>query len=172
MSAIDGRNPVLKKQRIPPVNTDFITQVQNKSPHLVEPLRILTQKMNEIINNVNAKSSFHRTLLLKNLAPGTDIADHVPIRIEGTAMAYHVSVRLKLTKDLKVVIHCYAPSYSGPIAKIVVPKEAHTFGPPHTTVQPVLAKVGDMATFTAEILESDSQKDVNGVVSITFEWQS
>lgn len=172
MSAIDGRNPTLKRQRIPPVNTDFLTQIQSKSPHLVEPMRILTQKMNDLINHVNQASSFHRTLLLKNLAVGPDQADHIPIKIAGTAIAYHVTLRKKLTQDLKLTINCIAPSYSGVIAKIVVPMTSHLDGPPITIVQPVLAARDDMATLSVAILESDNQKDVNGVVSITFEWAS
>lgn len=171
MSAIDGRNPALKRQKIPPVNTDFLTQIQSKSPHLVEPMRILTAKMNDVINHLNEAQAFHLRVLLKNLKIAKDVADHIPVRIRGTALAVHVVLRKPITKDLKFVINCYAPSFQGALMKIVIPKTTKT-SDTVSIVQPVLAKAGDMATLSFDILDSDEQKDVNGVVSITGEWTS
>jgi hypothetical protein len=164
-----GRNKDLRPPRIPPIDSEFINAVNRKAPHLAEPMSLIAKKMNDHINATNLKSSFHRTLLLKDTTVGPDIADRVPIRIAGTDMAVHGVLRKPITKDLAVAIKCYAPSYQGVILKITIPKQTKP-SEIVTVSHPVMAAMGEMAVFTFDVITSDGQKDGNGVASFTMEW--
>ncbi len=107
-----------------------------------------------------------RTLLLKDTAVGDDIADHVPIFVEGAAVRVVGVLRLPISADLTVRINLDGAalvSITIPSATAVdTPVVASAFTGDH---------LGDLAVLSWDVVASDGSTDAAGVASFTLQWQ-
>lgn len=111
-----------------------------------------------------------RTLLLRNLTVGDDVADQVPVYASGTSTRLQTVLRRELTADLEIrlnkggaeMITFTIPMSQGVGATVDIPLVS---GSP-----PAAIDFNDGDVLSADILSSDGQKDKNGVASVTVEW--
>jgi hypothetical protein len=109
----------------------------------------------------------HRTLLLKDLTVGDDVADHVPAYAAGTGIRVIAALRLAITSDLSVRINrngVALGTYTVPAATIVDTPVEFTTG-----IEGVA--LSDLDVFSWDVTASDGQVDAAGVASFTVEWQ-
>jgi hypothetical protein len=119
---------------------------------------------------------YQRTLLLKDLTVGDDIADHVPVYHAGMGVRLLAVLRKSITADLTVRIwkHDVNIPEDMELATITVPAAT---APDVVLEWPLLMDSPaqpipflDKQVLRADILESDASTDVNGICSITVEW--
>jgi hypothetical protein len=125
-------------------------------------------------------SSFHRTLLLQNLAVGNNIAPNVTVFGDDpggtyTAVSVDGAIRLgkTLTANLQIRINFLAPGASSQtvLGEFTIPSST----PAQTAVEFTTftnAQIPDQSVFSADILASDGQSDPNGVAEFTLYWDS
>lgn len=157
------------RPRIPPLNTDFISIVTQREPHLLEPVVTAAKKINSVITGVNLSSPFHHTIILNSTAANDDFYAHLPLKVAGTTLVMYGSVRMKIASDVKVQVNCYSPSYSGVLGSIVIPAN---LGPTDIIVnrQMTKAKVGELAVLTFDAMNAGAVTSLPGIVAVTLEW--
>ena len=112
-----------------------------------------------------------RTLLLKDTTVLHNVADHVPIFVAGTAARLIGVLRITIMADLKVQVNI-EPGHI-PLGSITIPS-ATGIDQPITTdafTTADVAKLGDLAVLSWDVIASDGSADPNGVASITLQWE-
>lgn len=115
-------------------------------------------------------------LLLKDLTVGDDIADHVTIYHDGTALRLLGVLRKLMTADLTIRVNKRNATFTTeelitatiPVSAVVdqVFEWSLASGSP-----PTLPPFLDKEVLSFDILESDGSKDVDGIASFTVEWE-
>ena len=118
---------------------------------------------------------FQRTLLLKNLMAGYDIADHVTCYgpIPGathTALLVTGVLRKAILSDLTVRINNVSPDGTVVVGTYTIPAATPVDTPQVSSVF-TNSSLPDMSVFTWDVLASDGSTDPAGVASCTIEWQ-
>lgn len=111
---------------------------------------------------------FQRTLLLKDLTPGNDIADHVTVYADGTATRLVSVLRKEITDDLVVRVN----KNGDPLVTLTIPYTTAVDTPVETTTFTGSTTMTDGDVLSWDILDSDDTKDREGIASFTLEWSS
>lgn len=107
-----------------------------------------------------------RTLVLKDLTVGDDIADHVPIYIAGSAIRVIGVLRKAITADLVVRINLDGDE----LLTATIPADTAADTPLEFTGF-IDAALADLAVLSFDITGSDGQIDSAGVATFTLQWQ-
>lgn len=125
-------------------------------------------------------SSFHRTILLQNLAAGNNVAPCVTVYGDdpgGTYTAVSVDGAIRkgktLTADLTLRINFLAPGASSEtvLGEFTIPASTSA----ETAVEFTTftnAQIPDQSVFSWDVVASDGQSDSNGVAQFTLYWAS
>lgn len=114
--------------------------------------------------------TFFRTLLLKNAAPGNDIADHVVAHTGGTVQLVVGVLRKVITSDLTVRINVVTASGSTTIGTFTIP-QATPINTPVEFESFTNSTLSDLDVLSWDVTASDSSSDPAGVASFTIYWQ-
>lgn len=128
----------------------------------------LAKKVKETVNQ-GAAGPFHRTLLLKDLTIGNDIADIVDVcDAAGTGLIITGALRKPIIKDLIV----RASLDGATIFTFTFPKDTPVRKElTSTTFANDPQDFPLRALFTWDVVDSDGSKDANGVASVSVYWQ-
>src|SRR4030095_16918118 len=107
-----------------------------------------------------------RTLLLKDTAVGDDIADHVTVYADGTAVNFTGVLRRSITADLTVRVNLDGAAF----ATLTIPAATVTDTPVETTTFTPDTAMTDGQVLSWDVVASDASKDRAGVASFTLEW--
>ena len=107
-----------------------------------------------------------RTLVLKDLTIGNDIADHVPIFVAGSAIRVIGVLRKTISTDLVVRIKLDGAE----LVTATIPSTTAVDTPLEFTAF-LSAALGDLAVLSWDITGSDEQTDAKGVATFTLQWQ-
>ncbi len=108
-----------------------------------------------------------RTLLLKDTAIGTDIADHVTVYADGVGRRIVGVLRLAITSDLTVRVKKNGTT----LITLTIPDTTPIDTPVESTAftdTPQAFADGEVLTW--DVLASDGQVDAAGVAAFTLEW--
>lgn len=106
---------------------------------------------------------FHRTLLLKDTATGSDVADHVTAYGTGTAHRVVGVLRKAIDSDLTVRVNLNG----GMLAEITIPAATAINTP---IVVTTTADITDGDVFSWDVVASDGSTDKAGVAAFTVDW--
>jgi hypothetical protein len=160
-----------------PNNTLAGNQASTILPRLnkLERYVYLKQQGNDPSTNYNLPPQIppkQRTLLLKNLTVGTNIADNVTVYATGTAQSLTGVLRDVIAADLEININMVTGGVSNLLINATIPAAT-----PVDTVLTFTAFAGGSfpilplnAVLTADIVTSDGSIDINGVASFTLLW--
>lgn len=107
-----------------------------------------------------------RTLVLKNLTTGDDIADHVTAYAAGTGRRIAGVLRKAITADLTVRVNLNGEEF----ITITLPADTEVDTPVEQTEFIASAAIAKDDVFSWDITEGDGQKDAAGVATFTLEW--
>src|SRR4030095_12957355 len=107
-----------------------------------------------------------RTLLLKDTTVGADIADHVTVYADGTAVNFTGVLRRTITADLTVRVNLDGAAF----ATLTIPAATATDTPVETTTFTPDTAMTDGQVLSWDVVASDASKDRAGVASFTLEW--
>lgn len=107
-----------------------------------------------------------RTLVLKDLTAGDDIADHVTAYAAGNGRRITGVLRKAITADLTVRVKLNGEEY----ITITVPADTEVDTAVEQTEFAGSAAVARDDVFSWDITESDGQKDAAGIATFTLEW--
>jgi len=113
-----------------------------------------------------AGGPYVRTLLLKDTTVGSDIADHVPIYVAGTAVRIIGVLRKAITADLSVRVKLNGTA----LTTLTIP-HATPVDTPVVGTSPTPPALADLAVLSWDVTASDGSTDPAGVASITLQWQ-
>lgn len=114
--------------------------------------------------------TYFRTLLLKNTAPGDDIADHVVAHAGGTVQLVVGVLRKVIVSDLTVRINVVTASATTAIGSFTIP-HATPINTPVAFTTFSHSTLNDKDVLSWDVTASDSSNDPAGVASFTIYWQ-
>lgn len=125
----------------------------------------------EVPSTTPAPQQFIRTLTLRDLTVRDDAGPDTLAYHAGIGVRIMWELRLSLTHDLTVRFNMNAEE----LITITVPMDSATgeeFEIPLVIGSPPIAVlIPDKAVFTYDILESDGQQDLGGVIQFTLQWE-
>jgi hypothetical protein len=160
-----------------PNNTSSGAQASTLLPRFnkLERYTYLKIQGNDPSTNYNLPSQIppkQRTLLLKNLTVGTNIADNITVYATGTAQSLTGVLRDTIAADLEININMVTGGVSNLLINATIPAAT-----PVDTVLTFTAFAGGSfpilpldAVLTADIVASDGSIDVDGIASFTLLW--
>jgi hypothetical protein len=118
---------------------------------------------------------FHRTLLLKDLTIGSDIADHVtvygaPAGHTSTCFLVTGVLRKSITMDLTVKIQIWISGTKSLVGTFTIPAATATNAPISWTTGFTTPILPDKSVFSWDITASDGQQDAKGIAAFCVEW--
>ena len=149
-----------------PIQTPMFEQGPDGAPRLTRTWIIFFEKLQQ--RGIGAGGGpYVRTLLIKNTAVGTDVADHVPIWVAGTAVRVVGVLRNAITSDLTVRVNLDG----SPLITLTIPHTTAVDTPVVKTATFTPTSFDDLAVLSWDITASDGSTDPKGVCSLTVEWQ-
>lgn len=115
---------------------------------------------------VAAAGPYIRTLLLKDTTIGNDIADHVPIYVAGPAMRIIGVLRKVIASDLTVRVKLNGSTLTSLTIPHTTPVDTPVVG-----TSPTPPTLADLAVLSWDVTASSGETDIDGVASITVQWQ-
>ena len=116
--------------------------------------------------SISATSTRVRTLVLKDLTAGDDIADHVTAYAAGSGSRIVGVLRKAIMSPLTVRVKKNGTAF----ITITIPAATAVDTPVQQTTFTGSASVAKDAVFSWDIVASDGQKDPAGVATFTLEW--